>query len=558
MTELTKNRATNVINMADYNLSAKKEIIPKIHAVIPRKSGKIDFDIFDQEMIFNDEKTKELIRTGNTIGCFYIESPGMRSLLKKLKCDTFEMLTAASSIIRPGVAESGMMQEFIARHKNPNRRKYLIPEMEKHLRETYGIMIYQEDVLKIAHHVVGFSLEEADLLRRAMSGKMRSHSEMKKLSDKFFVLCKKKNYSHNVSMALWKQIESFAGYAFNKAHSASFAILSFQVAYLKVHFPAQFMANVLNNRGGYYSAAVYIQESKRMGLRILLPNINKSKYEYVGKNGEIRIGFMAIKSLMRNSIEQVIEERNKNGQFSSLSNLIYRTNLSYKEAALLITIGAMRCFEKTRPTLMRLLDIYIVSQKIMVGDLFQHEAYKLEGEVATDVEYTIEKICAIELETFGYMISRHPLQFFSYLTNNQNVISAKEIPKHRGKIVRMVGWFMTSKRIKTKKGKIMKFLSLEDLTGTFEAILFPKVYAQFAEKTLSMGPYFVKGRIDDEDGDNIIVSNLAIISDKLISAIAQKDSAETQYTGDKEKVYEEEFMIIDSLGKEKLRRAYAS
>ena len=179
MIELTQNIATNVINMADYNLSAKKKIIPKIHAVIPRKSGKIDFDIFDQEMLFNDERTKELIRTGNTIGCFYIESPGMRSLLKKLKCDTFEMLTAASSIIRPGVAESGMMQEFIARHKNPNRRKYLIPEMEKHLSETYGIMIYQEDVLKIAHHVVGFSLEEADLLRRAMSGKMRSHNEMK-------------------------------------------------------------------------------------------------------------------------------------------------------------------------------------------------------------------------------------------------------------------------------------------------------------------------------------------------------------------------------------------
>ncbi len=557
MTELAQNIATNVINMAEYSLSAKRKIIPKIHAVIPRKSGKIDFDIFDQEMLFNDEKTKELIRTGNTIGCFYIESPGMRSLLKKLKCDTYEMLTAASSIIRPGVAESGMMQEFIARHKNPSRRKYLIPEMEKHLSETYGIMIYQEDVLKIAHHVVGFTLEEADLLRRAMSGKMRSHTEMKKLADKFFVLCKKKNYSHNVSMALWKQIESFAGYAFNKAHSASFAILSFQVAYLKVHFPAQFMANVLNNRGGYYSAAVYIQESKRMGLRILLPDINKSQYEYAGKDGKIQIGFMATKNIMRSSIDHVIEERNSNGEYTSLSNFIYRTNLSYKEITILITIGTMSCFGKTRPTLMRLLDIYIVSQKIMVGDLFQYEPYRLEGEVMTDVEYTMEKICAIELEAFGYMVSRHPLQFFSYLINNKKVISAKDIVKHRGKIVRMVGWFMTSKRIKTKKGEIMKFLSLEDLTGTFEAVLFPKVYAQFAEKTLSMGPYFVMGKID-EDGHNIIVSNLAIISDKSISAITQKDSVENKYYGESEKVYEEEFMIIKSLGKEKLRKAYAS
>ncbi len=558
MIELIRNMPTNVINMADYNLSAKNETIPKIHAVIPRKSEKIDFDIFDQEMLFNDEKTRELIRTGNTIGCFYIESPGMRSLLKKLKCDTFEMLTAASSIIRPGVAESGMMQEFIARHKNRKRCKYLIPEMEEHLSETYGIMIYQEDVLKIAHYVVGFSWEEADLLRRAMSGKMRSHTEMKKLADKFFVLCKKKNYSYNVSKALWKQIESFAGYAFNKAHSASFAILSYQVAYLKAHFPAQFMANVLNNRGGYYSAAVYIQESKRMGLRILLPNINKSQYEYVGRDGEIQIGFMAVKNIMHSSIEQVIKERNSNGKYSSLSNFIYRTKLSYKEAALLIRIGAMSCFGKTRPTLMRLLDIYTASHKIMVGDLFQHEPYKLESEITTDVEYTIEKICAIELEVFGYMVSRHPLQFFSYLTNNKKVISSKEISKHRGKEVRMVGWFMASKRIKTRKGEIMKFLSLEDLTGTFEAVLFPKVYAQFAEKTLSMGPYFVKGRIDSEDGHNIIVSNLTVISDKLISTMVQKDSVENKYYGESEKVYDEEFMIIKSLGKEKLKRAYAS
>ena len=158
--------------------------IPKIHAQIPTKVG---FDIFDYEMLFNDEKTKSLIRTGNTIGCFYIESPGMRSLLKRLDCDTFEMLVAASSIIRPGVAESGMMKEFIERHKNPHRRKYLVPEMEEFLGETYGVMIYQEDVIKVAHHIAGLTLEEADLLRRAMSGKMRSHKAMENLSNKYFL-----------------------------------------------------------------------------------------------------------------------------------------------------------------------------------------------------------------------------------------------------------------------------------------------------------------------------------------------------------------------------------
>jgi len=276
MIKFTRNIETNLIDMYDFFSREKGRMrrnIPRLHTQIPTKIG---FDIFDYEMLFNDEATKDLIRSGNTIGCFYIESPGMRSLLKRLDCDTFEMLVAASSVIRPGVAESGMMKEFIERHKDPSRRKYLVPEMEKHLGETYGVMIYQEDVIKVAHHIAGLTREEADLLRRGMSGKMRSHKSMKNLSDKFFSSCMGKGYSEKIALKLWEQIESFAGYAFNKSHSASFALVSYQVAYLKAHYPAEFMASVLNNQGGYYSAAVYIQESKRMGLHILLPDINQS------------------------------------------------------------------------------------------------------------------------------------------------------------------------------------------------------------------------------------------------------------------------------------------
>jgi DNA polymerase III alpha subunit len=482
----------------------------------------------------------------------------MRSILRKLNCETYEMLVAASSIIRPGVAESGMMKEFIERHKDPSRRKYLIPELEKYLGDTYGIMIYQEDVLKIAHHVVGLSLEEADLLRRAMSGKMRSHNEMKKLTTKFFTLCKAKDYSNEVTKALWRQIESFAGYAFNKAHSASFAILSFQVAYLKTHYPAEFMANVLNNRGGYYSAAVYLQESKRMGLNILLPDINRSQYEYIGETGQILVGFMAIKNIKYSTTMIIVDERNSNGQYLSLSNFISRTKLSYKETAPIIMIGAMNFFGETRPTLMRLLNTYIKTHKENMFELFPNILAETENKLRTNLEYSTEHSRAIELETFGSLISHHPLELFTSLTNNKKIISTKDAVNYRGKIVRMVGWFMASKRIKTKKGKIMKFLSLEDLHGTFEAVLFPKVYAQFAEQTLSMGPYLVMGRIDSEDEHNIIVSNLAVMSDKAVLAITQKDSAENNYLGDNEKTYEEEFMLVESLGKEKLRKAYAS
>lgn len=550
-------------DLKNYKIDGEKShrlSIPVIHERIPKAGGQINFDIYDYNILFNDEATKKIIREGNTIGCFYIESPGMRSLLKKLSCDTFEMLTAASSVIRPGVAESGMMQEFIARHKNPKLRKYLLPEMEKYLGETYGIMIYQEDVIKIAHHVAGLTLEEADFLRRAMSGKLRSHEAMKRIKDKFFDSCKQKGISSNSTLELWRQIESFAGYAFCKAHSASFALLSFQVAYLKVHFPAEFMASVLSNGGGYYSAAVYIQEAKRLGLKILLPDINKSVFEYQGNGDEIRIGFMAIKNLSRNTINRIEKERKENGKYQSLADFLVRTKTGYEETLLLIKCGAMDCFGKTRPTLMRLLDVYVSRRKILsneIPDLFIHDSFVLEKQVETDVQYSVEEICAIEYETFGYMVTRHPLDFFSEFLSKKNIVTSAEMKNYNGKNVIMAGWYMTSKRIRTRKGEIMKFLSLEDLTGTFEAVMFPKIYSQFAEKTFSMGPYLLEGRIDVDGGNNIIVNKLSVLSERYVKLASQFDSVDNKYFGDVEKVTEEELHIAEMLNKEKLIHAYA-
>ena len=531
-----------------------------LYPPIPRHTHNIDFDIYDFEMLFNDPTTIELIKSGRTIGCFYIESPGMRSLLRRLDVQTFEMLTAASSIIRPGVAESGMMQEFIARQKDPSRRKYLVPEMEEHLSETYGVMIYQEDVIKVAHHIAGLTLEEADLLRRAMSGKMRSHKAMEQITNKFFLSSKDKGLTEEQAKELWRQIESFAGYSFCKAHSASFALLSFQVAFLKAHYPAEFMASVLSNGGGFYSAAVYIQESKRIGLEVKLPCINKSEYEYTGAGKVLRVGLMAIKNLSRNSIEKIIKEREENGKYVSLADFLIRTRLGYEETALLIKCGAMHCFKITRPTLLRLLDIYIHHRKILnenYNDLFVNDTFALERDIATDVNYSAEEICRNEYESFGYMVTRHPLNFFSEWLNDARIIKAKNMDKNCGKKARMIGWYMTSKRIRTKKGEIMKFLSLEDLTGTFEAVIFPKVYYRVAELTMSMGPYLVEGRIDENDSTNIVVENLRVLTSLKVKAQEMKDSVDHNYYGDKEKISEEEFDIVNSLGKEKLLRAYA-
>ncbi len=535
--------------------------ILSLHPPIPRNTKAVDFDIYDFEMLFNDVKTNALIRTGQTIGCFYIESPGMRSLLRKLDVHDFEMLTAASSIIRPGVAESGMMQEFIARHKDPAKRKYFIPEMKEVLSETYGVMIYQEDVIKVAHHIAGLTLEQSDLLRRAMSGKLRSHITMQRLTENYFSSCKRKGLTDKQANELWRQIESFAGYAFCKAHSASFALLSYQVAFLKSHYPAEFMANVLSNGGGFYSAAVYIWESKRLGLKILLPSINKSNYEYTGRGDEIQIGLMAIKNLSANSCYKIVEERKKNGEYHSLADFLIRTKPGFEETSILIKCGAMGCLKKTRPELLRLLDIYIHKRKILnenYNDLFLKETFLLENEVRTNINFRVEEICKAEYETFGYMVTRHPLCFYKSETEKPDIVKAKDLKKYRCKNVKLIGWYMTSKKIKTRKGEIMKFLSLEDRTGTFEAIIFPREYEKFAEQTMSMGPYVICGRVDENDATNVVVSSLSVLSFASVKAADQKDSVDNKYFGDIEKVSEDDFILLEGIDKEKLRLAYAS
>ncbi|MDQ7815853.1 MAG: hypothetical protein RDU14_02425 [Melioribacteraceae bacterium] len=548
-----------LLDMSAYRLPNSKDHT-KIFDAVPKIVKATGFNIFDYYKVFEDEETKRIIREGETIGCFYIESPGMRSLLRRTDCDTFEMLTAVSSVIRPGVAESGMMKEFVERHKDPKRRKYLIPEMEKYLGETYGVMIYQEDVIKVAHHIVGLTLEEADLLRRAMSGKMRSHKAMNMIVDKFFSCCKEKGYSEEVSQKLWKQIESFAGYAFCKAHSASFALLSFQVAYLKAHYPAEFMAAVLSNQGGYYSAAVYITEAQRLGLKILLPCVNESVYEYAGSGKELRIGLMTIKNLEKNVIDKIILERKLRGKYLSLADFLRRTQLTYEQTEILIKCGAMDCCGQTRPTLLRLVDIYFSHRKLIFGsgsDLFENETVKLEKEVVTSRQFSADEMCVHEYEAFGYMITKHPLEFFAEEIGLPQVIRASEMMKYHNRMVKMIGWYMTSKRIKTSKGEVMKFLSLEDLSGTFEAVIFPKAYQKYAELTLSMGPYLVEGRVDAENGNNIIVETLSVLAAEKARSITQKDRTTTDFFGDVEKPLEfNEIQLVNYLDREKLVQAY--
>jgi Bacterial DNA polymerase III alpha subunit finger domain/Bacterial DNA polymerase III alpha NTPase domain len=270
--------------------------------IIVDNGGK-EIDIHQVDRFFADPKVRQQLKDGETIGCFYIESPAMRGLLKKLRCDNYISLVAASSIIRPGVAKSGMMREYIRRFHHPNDFTYLHPVLKEQLSETYGVMVFQEDVIKVAHHFAGLDLAEADVLRRAMSGKFRSLREFRLIEEKYFANCRELGRSDEVAAEVWRQIESFAGYSFSKAHSASYAVESFQSLYLKAHHPLEFMVAVINNFGGFYHTWVYFNEAQRQGATIELPCINRSLLHTRIIGTTIFMGFVHVQNLESTTID---------------------------------------------------------------------------------------------------------------------------------------------------------------------------------------------------------------------------------------------------------------
>jgi len=305
-----------------------------------RDNKGVNVNIHDFSKFRNDERIKAQIREANTIGCFYIESPAMRQLLKKLRCDDYIALVAASSIIRPGVAQSGMMREYIYRFHNRDKIQYIHPLFEEHLNETFGVMVFQEDVIKIAHYFAGLSLAEADVLRRAMSGKYRSHNKFHLMKEKYMQKCRELGHSDELAAEVWRQMESFAGYSFNKAHSASFAVESYMSLYLKTYFPKEFMVAVINNFGGFYSRELYFLELLKTGGAIKAPCVNNSD-EYTNIHGdEVNVGFIHIKRLQSKLIETILEERKANGPYLHLQDFIERTNIGLEQLNTLISVGA--------------------------------------------------------------------------------------------------------------------------------------------------------------------------------------------------------------------------
>ncbi len=466
--------------------------------VVEASNARIRTAIDDIESLFRDKPTWDLIRTGQSMGCFYIESPGMRALLQKLDCDTYDLLVAASSVIRPGVSESGMMQQYIDCVRDPSRAIYLHPKMKEILGDTHGVMIYQEDVIKVAHHLAGISLGRADTLRRAMSGKGKTREEMQKMAREFITGCRKNGVSNEIAGEIWRQVESFAGYAFCKAHSASFAVLSVQIAYLRAHHPAEFMAAVLANGGGFYSQAAYVEEARRLELDVCLPHVNRSELEHVGAGRRIQLGLKGIGVLREDTPDRILDKRAQDGPFRGLEDFAQRIQPARDEIEALISCGAFDGLDRNRPTLLRRVKAGYEAMKRSPGPLAVGASGVTDALPDAPDWTDLEKALA-QRRILGFSPGPHPLALLDL--PEENVIPARELLRHEGRRVTMLGWAYASKRITTRvKKETMQFLSMEDLTGTFEVTLFPRVYRAHAPMLHGHGPFRVTGRVEDEQG----------------------------------------------------------
>jgi DNA-directed DNA polymerase III PolC len=462
--------------------------------IILRNRG-IDVDVHAIQKFKSDEKIKDYLRIGETKGCFYVESPAMRGLLKKLRCDNYTTLVAASSVIRPGVARSGMMKEYIYRFHNPGKFEYIHPVMKEQLEETFGVMVYQEDVLKVCHHFAGLDLADADTLRRAMSGKHRSKQEMQRIVERFFTNCREKGYSEEVTKEVWRQIESFAGYSFSKAHSASYAVESFQSLYLKAHFPLEFMVAVINNFGGFYRTWVYVHEARRFGATIQLPCVNKSNYKTTIYDKDIFLGFIHIMSLEYKLAQSIEEIRGNEGPFTDLNDFVTRVNPGLEQIILLIRAGAFRFTGKKKSVLLWEAHMMINRTKHEnIRPLFSQPVrdFSLPELIQGKIEDVYD-----EIELFGFPVT---MSWFDMLeTSFRGEVSARRMEEYTGKKVRMVGHLVTVKYIKTIKNDWMNFGCFIDAEGNFfDTTHFSQSLKDWPFK--GSGTYLILGKVVEEFG----------------------------------------------------------
>lgn len=442
-----------------------------------------------------DPATQRSVAEGGTMGCFYVESPAMRQLLKKCRVGDFGHLVILSSIIRPAANE--FIREYIRRLKG-GAWEPIHPLLADVLDETLGVMVYQEDVSKVAVALAGFSHSDADGLRKVLSKKDRAR-RIRDYRQRFFAGALERGVSPQQAEGVWAMMMSFDGYSFCKPHSASYARVSFQAAYLKTHFPAQFMAAVIGNQGGFYGAAAYVSEARRLGLKILRPDVNESAVKWKGEAGAVRVGLLSIKDLGAARMERLVAAR-REGRFGDFDEFLERVRPDAGEARALIACGACDAFAENgnrAALLWRLARGRRTLVRSRGAGLFDsHEALP---EPSIPPAPPVELLRG-EYATLGFLCAAHPMLFYSKRLGPFAPVKAAEMERHIGRRVCVAGVMITGKTVITKQGDAMKFVTFEDETGLIESVFFPEVYGRFAD-ALEYGRAFVlRGKVEEDFG----------------------------------------------------------
>jgi DNA polymerase III subunit alpha len=445
----------------------------------------------------SDPETSALIAAGRTIGCFQIESPGMRATLKEIQARAIPDVMAALALYRPGPLKGGLRDAFVRRYKRQEAVTHIHPALSGLLRETYGVILYQEQVLRIAHDLAGLSLAEADLLRRAMSH-FDPGKQMQVLKEKFIEGAQSRStVPPETGARIWEMMAAFAGYGFPKAHAASYAEVAWRSAWCKAHYPAEFIAAVLANWGGYYPQSVYLSEARRLGFKVRPPHVNHSKRQFsvAYPNGDpvLYMGLDQVRDLTHRTQERLLRYR----PFHSLAELILSVDPRMQEMDNLIQVGALDGIGSI-PDLLR----ELAAGRPRPGQLSLFRFYEPSGE-----EWDLDQKVSAQQRLLGVGLDAHPLELYSGQIRAAEAITTVEAAAKLGETVRVAGVRQTLHRSITANGEWMGFLALEDLEGMLDVILFPEVYHR-ARSVLSSSasPLVIEGEIerDENTGEPVL------------------------------------------------------
>lgn len=443
-----------------------------------RAAGGADLD--PEAFPLDDPATWDLISRGATRGCFHIESPAMVSLLRMVRCRDIEGLIACESIIRPGAANEGKKLSFARRYQGMEEATCPDPALAPLLGDTYGLMVYEEQILRVAHHFAGMDLGRADLLRRALV-KQHDPREVARYEDEFRDGAIRRGHATGTVEAVWNFVREFCGYMFNKAHSGAYAMLAYQCAYLKRRWPAPFLAAVLNSRRGFYAPIVYVLEGMRLGLRFRAPDINRSGLLFRADGSEVIVPLTALRNLSPEGALTVVREREARGPFDSVADVARRCPIRYADGVVLIRAGALDSLDFRRSRMMWEWK-QARSDGASANDLFS-SVRRAAPPAETLAEPDREERLRREFEALGFLCSCHPLDLYGVATGRRDSVALSELHRHAGTTVRVRGMIVATRIHPTQKGDLMKFITISDRTDMAEAVLFPAVYRRYGHLT---------------------------------------------------------------------------